>query len=152
MSDTDDQNTPKDDFAQSIDDISEDVSAIDDSAEQSPDINGENDASSDADEAMAGSADAPGSENPGASGHSDHGDTGVTHDLSTLSGRLEKKIAEVKSVLWEKEAMQLQYVFQGGRIREEYYKRWKVESNIFAVMASRLQKRLDKERERIGKV
>lgn len=152
MSDTDDQITPKDDFSQSIDDISEQGSSGLDTAAQSPDMNEENVA---ADLAGGASADIL-KANPtviaGESGRSRVKNGGNKYDLNTLSGRLEKKIAEIKSILWEKEAMQLQFVFQGQPIREEYYKRWKGESNIFLMMASRLQRRLDKERLRMDKV
>ena len=142
MSDANDQNTPNDDFSQSIDEESADAT-LDAAAEgQSPEIN----------EEIKGEATAQPAK-PKAKATSPAAPAAVaarkTHDLNTLLGRLEKKLSEINEVLWEKEGMQMQFVFRTG-IRDEYYRRWKAESNFFVGLAARLQKRIDRERKRLN--
>jgi len=140
MSDAEDQNTPNEDFSQSNNVDSEGLQAEAEQRGQSPEIN---------DEIEQGEpANAP----PATKKSSERGDSkpAVTYDLDTLVGRLEKKLGEVNEVLWEKEGMQMQFVFQSGAIREEYYRRWKAEANFFVGLAARLQKRIDRERKRLS--
>lgn len=66
-------------------------------------------------------------------------------DESTLVGRLERKLAAISEVLWEKEGMQMRYTL-GDDICEEYYRRWKTEGNSFLILAARLKRRLERER------
>jgi hypothetical protein len=142
MSDANDQNTPNDDFSQSIDEESSDPTLDAASLGQSPEINEEIKVKVAPKPAkpMAKASAAAARSKPAPSN---------TYDLNTLVGRLEKKLAEINEVLWEKEGMQMQFVFRTG-IREEYYRRWKAESNFFVGLAARLQKRIDRERKRLS--
>jgi len=144
MSDANDQNTPNDDFSQSIDEESSDPTLEAATAGQSPEIN---------EEIKAQAAPMPPKPKTKSSAPAARNKPapGKTYDLDTLVGRLEKKLAEINEVLWEKEGMQMQFVFRTG-IREEYYKRWKAESNFFVGLAARLQKRIDRERKRLSQV
>jgi hypothetical protein len=142
MSDANDQNTPNDDFSQSIDEESADAT-LDGAADvQSPEINEEITPQAaplaTKPKSTAAAAVATGASLPK-----------KTHDLNTLLGRLEKKLSEINEVLWEKEGMQMQFVFRTG-IRGEYYRRWKAEANFFVGLAARLQKRIDRERKRLN--
>ena len=142
MSDANDQNTPNDDFSQSIDEDS--AGSVVDAADegQSAEIK---------DEIMGGvSSQATQTKTKTTSAAvRPSSETQSQYDLDTLVGRLEKKLAEINDVLWEKEGMQMQFVFRTG-IREEYYRRWKAESNFFVGLAARLQKRIDREKKRLG--
>jgi hypothetical protein len=147
MADIDDQNTPKDDFAQSIDGDSDESSPDTDLLSQASEINDE---SQDADPTFAGSEEHAAKEKA-AAGKPEGPKTAKKQapepewDESTLVGRLEKKLSSVTDVLWEKEGLQMQFTI-GKNIREEYYRRWKGEGNTFLILAARIHRRLEKER------
>ncbi len=142
MSDANDQNTPNDDFSQSIDEDSAgsamDAASDGQSAEMKDKI--EDDGSTQPTQTKSKPKSAAARPSSTSQSH---------YDLDTLVGRLEKKLSEINDVLLEKEGMQMQYVFRTG-IREEYYRRWKAESNFFVGLAARLQKRIDREKKRLG--
>ncbi len=142
MSDVNDQNTPNEDFSQSNDEESA-AGPLDAADEgQSPEINEEIPAEA-----------APQSQKPKTKAKvaavCPAPAASPKYDLSTLVGRLEKKLSEINEVLWEKEGMQMQFVFRTG-IREEYYRRWKAEANFFVGLAARIQKRIDREKKRLS--
>lgn len=142
MSDANDQNTPNDDFSQSIDEESADATLDAAADAQSPEINEEIKADAEPQPAK------PKTKAAVAATHNSKPKVN-TYDLGTLVGRLEKKLAEINEVLWEKEGMQMQFVFRSG-IREEYYRRWKAEANFFVGLAARIQKRIDREKKRLS--
>ncbi len=141
MSDANDQNTPNEDFSQSNDEESA-ASPLDAAGEgQSPEINEEINvkAEEQSQKPKPKAKVAAARPTPASS---------PKYDLSTLVGRLEKKLSEINDVLWEKEGMQMQFVFRTG-IRDEYYRRWKAEANFFVGLAARIQKRIDREKKRL---
>jgi len=141
MSDASDQNTPNDDFSQSNDEESA-TSPLGAAADgQSPEINEEIQDKT-ATESQKPKANAKVAAAPTVPAESPQ------YDLNTLVGCLEKKLSEINDVLWEKEGMQMQFVFRTG-IREEYYRRWKAEANFFVGLAARIQKRIDREKKRL---
>lgn len=152
MADIDDQNTPNDDFSQSIDGESAEVGSAADDLKQQPDINGD---SSESDPLSALGSDGADKEihaqdSAELGENASHGPVEHEWDDSTLTGRLERKLSEANEVLWEKEGLQMQFTF-GDHIREEYYKRWKGEGNAFLILAARLRRRLEKERAKVAK-
>lgn len=147
MADIDEQNTPKDDFSQSIDGDSGELSPDTDLLGQQSEMNDENIGEDPM--AAAGGDHAP-EENAAAGTGSAPKIAKKTApepawDESTLIGRLEKKLSSVTDVLWEKEGLQMQFTV-GKQIREEYYRRWKGEGNAFLILAARINRRLERER------